>query len=131
MGSNKPKGSNNMSDQSNFAADRAESLELDISADVEAGIKADDSGVSEQLKVQMAEMSRLKAENAALKTAALARGKEKSLSVKVSQKGAISVYGLGRFPVTLYRGQMERLLDHSDKIRTFIEVNSESLTVKG
>jgi hypothetical protein len=42
------------------------------------------------------------------------------LTFKVSEKGAISVYGLGRWPVTLYKGQMERFLDHADKIRTFI-----------
>ncbi len=52
------------------------------------------------------------------------------LSCKVSSKGAVSVYGLQRFPVTLYRSQWLRLLDFADEIRTFIEANGESLTDK-
>ena len=54
----------------------------------------------------------------------------KSLSMKVSEKGALSIYGLGRFPVTLYRGQVERLLDHAPAIRAFIEANADRLAVK-
>jgi hypothetical protein len=56
--------------------------------------------------------------------------KPKALSMKVSEKGAISLYGLGRFPITLYRGQMERLLDHAPTIRAFIATNSTLLSVK-
>ena len=48
----------------------------------------------------------------------------KSLSMKVSDKGALSIYGLGRFPVTLYRGQMERLLKAAPEITAFIEANA-------
>lgn len=44
--------------------------------------------------------------------------------------GAISLYGLGRFPITLYRGQMERLLDSADAIRAFIKANEPLLAVK-
>ena len=71
------------------------------------------------------ELERLRAENAKLKTANTGR-----LSLKVSDKGAISVYGMGRFPITLYRGQMERLLDAAPTIRAFIEANADSLTTK-
>jgi len=72
-----------------------------------------------------AEIERLKAENETLKTA-----KPKGLSLKVSQKGAVSVYGMGRFPTTLYKEQWLRLLDMSDEIRQFIKDNDGQLTVK-
>lgn len=52
------------------------------------------------------------------------------LRCKVSEKGALSVYGLGRFPVTLYRGQWEHLLAFADKIRDFIAANEGALKVK-
>jgi len=54
----------------------------------------------------------------------------KALSLKVSQKGAVSVYGLGRFPVTLYPGQMARLLSIKEEIETFIEDNKDSFSYK-
>ena len=54
----------------------------------------------------------------------------RKLSMKVSDKGALSVYGLGRFPVTLYRGQWERLIGEAKAISAFIEANAASLTVK-
>ena len=54
----------------------------------------------------------------------------KALTLKVSEKGAISVYGLGRFPITLYRGQMERLLKHAPAITAFIAANVALLAVK-
>lgn len=54
----------------------------------------------------------------------------KALTLKVSDKGALSVYGLGRFPVTLYRGQWERLLDHEPAIRAFIAANTALLATK-
>jgi len=71
------------------------------------------------------EIERLKAENALLKKPA--RG---SMSLKVSEKGALSVYGLGKFPVTLYREQWERLLGMSDHIREFIQENDALLKKK-
>lgn len=71
------------------------------------------------------ELERLKAENAALK-ARLAKG----LSCKVSEKGAVSVYGLGRFPVTLYKEQWAKLLDWADDIRAFIRENDAALKTK-
>lgn len=54
----------------------------------------------------------------------------RKLSMKVSEKGALSVYGLGRFPVTLYSGQWERLLNEADNIRSFMLANSALLTTK-
>ncbi len=72
-----------------------------------------------------AELERLRAENEALKKPG--RGK---LSMKVSEKGALSVYGMGRFPVTLYKEQWLRLLTMADDIKAFIEANNESLKTK-
>lgn len=71
-----------------------------------------------------AELERLRAENEALKKP---RGQ---MSLKVSEKGALSVYGLGRFPVTLYREQWEKLLGMADAIRDFIKANDASLKKK-
>ncbi len=73
-----------------------------------------------------AELERLRAENAALKS----RG-AKEISFKVSEKGGVSVYGLGRFPVTLYKEQWTRLLDVSDEIRDFIRDHESELKTKG
>ena len=54
----------------------------------------------------------------------------RALSLKVSQKGAVSVYGLGRFPVTLYPAQMQRLLSIKEEIETFIADNKDSFSYK-
>jgi len=51
--------------------------------------------------------------------------------LKVSEKGGLSVYGLGRFPVTLYKEQWAKLLDMADEIRTFIKENESKLKTKG
>ena len=77
----------------------------------------------EQLKE---ELERLRTENEALK-----KRSEKELSLKISQKGGVSVYGLGRFPVTLYKEQWEKLLDISEDIRAFIQENEPQLKTKG
>ena len=53
-----------------------------------------------------------------------------TLSFKVSQKGALSVYGLGRWPTTLYRSQWERLLEHEAELREFMKANAGKLIVK-
>lgn len=74
-----------------------------------------------------AELERLKAENEALKKKV--PGKQ-GISLKVSEKGAISVYGMGRFPVTLYMEQWLKLLDMADDIRTFIKDNEGKLKKK-
>jgi hypothetical protein len=72
-----------------------------------------------------AEIERLRSENEALKKPT--RGQ---MSLKVSEKGALSVYGLGRFPVTLYREQWEKLLAMADQIRQFIQDNTHLLKKK-
>jgi hypothetical protein len=71
------------------------------------------------------ELERLRAENAALK-ARTARG----VSLKVSEKGGMSVYGLGRFPVTLYKEQWAKLLDMADDIRAFLTEHDAELKAK-
>ena len=72
-----------------------------------------------------AELERLKAENEALK-----KRRSNSVSMKVSEKGAVSIYGLGRFPVTLYQEQWNRLLSMADEIKQFIAENKDKLKVK-
>jgi hypothetical protein len=57
-------------------------------------------------------------------------GKRGNLNYKVSEKGGVSVYGLGRFPVTLYYEQWIRLLDQADQIREFLEENKSGLKMK-
>jgi hypothetical protein len=71
------------------------------------------------------ELERLRAENARLKQ----RG-TRGVSMKVSEKGGVSIYGLGRFPVTLYKEQWEKLLDMADDIRGFIQENHGKLKIK-
>jgi hypothetical protein len=71
------------------------------------------------------ELERLRAENERLRKA----GRSK-LAMKVSEKGALSVYGMGRFPVTLYKEQWLRLLAMADDIKAFIEANEASLKSK-
>jgi hypothetical protein len=78
--------------------------------------------MSEDLK---AEVERLRAENEALK-----RPERGRLSLKVSEKGALSVYGMGRFPVTLYKEQWLRLLGIAEEIKSFIESNNDRLKAK-
>jgi ribosome-interacting GTPase 1 len=72
-----------------------------------------------------AELARLRAENESLK-----QRRNSAVSFKVSEKGAVSVYGLGRFPVTLYQEQWQKLLALSDQIQAFIEENRAKLKVK-
>jgi len=72
-----------------------------------------------------AELERLRAENAQLKT------KDSSgLSLKVSEKGAVSLYGMGRFPVTLYKEQWLRILASAKEIEAFIAENEGKLKTK-
>lgn len=72
------------------------------------------------------ELARLRAENEALK-----KRQERGATLKVSEKGGVSVYGLGRFPVTLYKEQWLKLLDMGDEIRAFIRENEPRLKAKG
>src|SRR5204862_8125000 len=71
------------------------------------------------------EVDRLRAENERLKNR-----QTRGVSLKVSEKGGVSVYGLGRFPVTLYKEQWTRLLDMADDIRAFIKENDAKLKTK-
>jgi hypothetical protein len=71
------------------------------------------------------ELERLKAENESLKK----RG-SKGVSMKVSEKGGLSIYSLGRFPVTLYKEQWNKLLDMADDIRGFLKENDAQLKAK-
>ena len=73
-----------------------------------------------------AELERLRTENESLKK--VRRGG--AVSMKVSEKGAVSVYGLGRFPVTLYLEQWDALLSHAAELREFIEANKSILKAK-
>ncbi|HVM97910.1 MAG TPA: hypothetical protein VMT89_16060 [Candidatus Acidoferrales bacterium] len=73
------------------------------------------------------ELDRLRRENEQLKARRTSGGE---ITLRVSEKGAVSVYGLGRFPVTLYQEQWEKLLRHTDEIREFIETNREHLKKK-
>lgn len=73
-----------------------------------------------------AEVERLRAENEQLKGQ---RGR--SVSLKVSEKGGVSVYGLGRFPVTLYKEQWAKLLAMSDEIKAFMKEHDKDLKTKG
>ena len=72
-----------------------------------------------------AELARLRNENAALK-----KGAATGVTMKVSEKGALSIYGMGRFPVTLYKEQWLKLLEMSDDIRAFIVANEGQLKTK-
>lgn len=77
---------------------------------------------SEQMK---AELEKLRAENEALK-----KTSAKGLSMKISEKGGLSIYGLGRFPVTLYKEQWTKLLGMVDDIKAFIAANESKLKTK-
>jgi hypothetical protein len=73
-------------------------------------------------------LARLEAENRALKDQV--ERKSGQLRLKVSEKGGLSLYGLGRFPVTLYKEQWTRLLDYADEIKTFLKDNDQQLKAK-
>jgi hypothetical protein len=76
------------------------------------------------------EIMRLKAENEALKEKATAKAAPKPLTCKVSAKGGVSVYGLHRFPVTLYMEQWARIFEAQGTIAAFIEAHIGELTMK-
>jgi hypothetical protein len=74
-------------------------------------------------------LARLEAENQALKEQ-IDRRKPGELRLKISEKGGLSVYGLGRFPVTLYKEQWARLLNHTDNIKQFLQDHDHELKAK-
>ena len=78
-------------------------------------------------KAMAEELERLKAENEQLKSKRKSSGE---IYFKVSQKGALSVYGLGRFPVTLYKEQWERLLARLEDLNKFIKDNESQLRTR-
>lgn len=73
-------------------------------------------------------LAALEAANA--KIAAMKASSQRKTTLKVTEKGGLSMYGLGRFPMTLYRGQWERLLNSAEDIRAFIAAHADSLSVK-
>lgn len=72
-----------------------------------------------------AELDKLRAENEKLRAKGV-----RAISMKVAEKGGLSVYGLGRFPVTLYKQQWAKLLGMADEIKAFIVLNDKHLTEK-
>jgi len=72
-----------------------------------------------------AEIERLRAENDQLKTKSV-----RGLSLKVSEKGGVSLYGIGRFPVTLYKEQWAKILGMAGEIEAFIRENDHLLKAK-
>ena len=75
---------------------------------------------------EQSELEKLRAENDRLKRTA-----SRGVTLKVSEKGGLSVYGLGRFPVTLYKEQWLKLLDMADELRAFLRDNDAALKTKG
>jgi hypothetical protein len=96
-----------------------------FSCNIEASGPIFNLGVAMSDEETKAELERLRNENAALK-----KGASSGIRLKVSEKGAVSVYGMGRFPVTLYKEQWLKLLDMSDDIRAFIATNEAQLKAK-
>ncbi len=74
-------------------------------------------------------LARLEAENKALKDQ-IEQRKPGQLRLKISEKGGLSVYGLGRFPVTLYKEQWKRLLEYTEEIKSFLEQHEQQLKTK-
>ena len=74
-------------------------------------------------------VARREAENRALKEQVEQR-RTGQLRLKISEKGGLSVYGLGRFPVTLYKEQWIRLLEQTEEIKEFLKENDQQLKVK-
>jgi hypothetical protein len=80
---------------------------------------------SEEIREMQAEMNRLREENEAF-----AAEKRKNLRLKVSEKGAVSLYGVRRFPVTFYRKEWETIIEMIPQIEQFIGVNADQLATK-
>lgn len=92
-----------------------------------AGIDPTTLGAQPTMAELQAALAAAQAKIATLASKAAGTGK---LTVKVSAKGAVSVYGLGRWPVTLYASQMERFLGHAEEIKAFMAANRGKLAVK-
>jgi hypothetical protein len=92
---------------------------------IDSGLIAKQIGKAMSDEELKAELERLRNENAALK-----KGASSGIRMKVSEKGAVSIYGMGRFPVTLYKEQWLKLLDMSTDIRAFIAAHEAQLKTK-
>jgi hypothetical protein len=90
-------------------------------------------GISSSSEVSMAEPSyeELRARLQELEKQVETKKRSGAMEFKVSEKGGVSVYGLGRFPVTLYYEQWTRLLDAGENLRQFLEENKSRLKLKG
>jgi hypothetical protein len=73
----------------------------------------------------LAMIQRLQEENQALR-----KSKTRAITLKVSEKGGVSLYGMGKWPVTLYAGQWEKVFDMVDDIKAFIKANAADLARK-
>lgn len=62
------------------------------------------------------------------KITAMQAGAQRKLTLKVSKRGAVSLYGMGRFPVTLYAAQWDKVLDEAEAIKAFIQTNQNILS---
>jgi hypothetical protein len=98
---------------------------IGVVKEYEADLALDRAGSAMSDEDLKAELEHLRRENAALK-----KGATSSVRMKVSEKGAVSIYGMGRFPVTLYKEQWLKLLDMSADIRAFIAANDAQLKAK-
>lgn len=83
------------------------------------------NGKADEMAELRAMIEALKAENANLR-----QSKAKPITMKVSEKGALSIYGMGRFPMTAYASQWQKILGMADQITAFIEANKQSLAWK-
>lgn len=91
------------------------------------GLQTTETTASMPKSALLAQIEELKAANAVLTAKAAVKT---TLSLKVSEKGAVSVYGMGRFPVTLYGQQWAKLFENRTKIEDFLKVNAANLTTK-
>lgn len=78
----------------------------------------------------MTDLSKLSREQLEALVAKMAAGSDRKLSLKVTEKGGVSLYGLGRFPVTLYASQWDKLIAAIDQVRAFVDANRALLSTK-
>ena len=128
-----------------YCRDSPQLAQQSHSGNATAAIKHRPKGISPETRITMAfptvtptnhaavikaNEARIKALEAALAAAQAAPRQAPKITLKVSAKGAVSVYGMGRFPITLYAAQWLKLIGMSDEITKFIAANQSSLTSK-
>jgi hypothetical protein len=93
--------------------------------------QAQQTGITAEQQMLLDQLAALQAENAALKAQTAARGTG-AITFKVSEKGAVSVYGMGRWPVTLYAGQWRKLMSDESRqaLEAFMQANADKLSEK-